>query len=60
MQWFVKKQVEKETLAMSLPDKIRMAGGEQMSSDALYIFDRDFEMLLDEAKFAKDVSTMNP
>lgn len=60
MQWFVKEQVEEETLAMSLLDRIRIAGGEKMSGDASYNLDRDFESILDEAKSAQDVTTMNP
>ena len=60
MQWFVKEQVEEETLAMSLLDKIRIAGGEQMSSDALYSLDRDLENTPDEGKSAQDVTAVNP
>ena len=36
MQWFVKEQIEEETLAMTLLDKLKIAGGEKVSSIALY------------------------
>lgn len=60
MQWFVKEQVEEETLAMNLLDKMKIAGGEKMSSNALYTFDRDMENTSDEVKAAEDVTTENP
>src|SRR6185436_8881891 len=41
MQWFVKEQTEEETLAQELLDKIKIAGGEKASDDALYDLDRD-------------------
>lgn len=43
MQWFVKEQIEEVTLAMSLMDKMKIAGGEKVSSSALYLLDRDIE-----------------
>jgi len=60
MQWFVKEQIEEETLAMSLLDKMKIAGGEKISSNALYSFDRDLEKTPDEARSAQDVTTDNP
>jgi len=60
MQWFVKEQVEEETLAMILLDKIKIAGGEKISSNALYSFDRDMEKAPDEARSAQDVTATNP
>jgi len=60
MQWFVKEQVEEETLAMNLLDKIKIAGGEKMSSDAMYSFDRDMEKTSDDATLAREVTTENP
>ena len=60
MQWFVMEQVEEETLAMNLLDKVKIAGGEKMSSDALYSFDRDMEKTSDEVRLAQDVTTDNP
>lgn len=60
MQWFVKEQVEEETLAMNLLDKMKIAGGEKMSSNALYSFDRDLENASDEVRSAEDVTTLSP
>lgn len=60
MQWFVKEQIEEETLAMNLLDKLKIAGGEKVSSDALYSFDSDLNKMPDEARLAQDVTTENP
>jgi ferritin len=60
MQWFVKEQVEEETLAMNLLDKMKIAGGEKMSSNVLYSFDRDLEKTSGEIRSAQDVTTENP
>lgn len=60
IQWFVKEQIEEETLAMNLLDKIKVAGGEKVSGDALYALDRDLEKIPDSARSAQDVTTDNP
>ncbi|MCJ7468316.1 MAG: ferritin, partial [Maribacter sp.] len=60
MQWFVKEQVEEETLVMNLLDKMKIAGGEKMSSNALYSFDKDMEETSDEVRPAQEVTTENP
>jgi ferritin len=60
MQWFVQEQVEEETLVMNLLDKIKIAGGDKMSSTALYSFDKDMEGTSDDARPAQDVTTGNP
>jgi ferritin len=60
MQWFVKEQVEEETLVMNLLDKIKIAGGEKISSDILYSFDRDIEKISGDVTAAQDVTTVNP
>jgi ferritin len=60
MQWFVKEQTEEETLAMNLLDKIKIAGGEKINSDALYTLDRDLENTPDDATLAQDVTAENP
>jgi ferritin len=60
MQWFVMEQVEEETLVMNLLDKIKIAGGEKMSSDALYSFDKDMEKASGEVRPAQEVTTENP
>jgi len=60
MQWFVKEQIEEETLALNMLAKIKIAGGEKASGDALYNLDRDMEKLPDDARSAEDVTTANP
>jgi ferritin len=60
MQWFVKEQLEEETLAMNLLAKMKIAGGEKASNNALYSLDRDLEKTPDEAKSAQDVTADNP
>jgi len=60
MQWFVKEQIEEEALALNLLDKIKIAGGEQISSNSLYSIDRDIENIPDEAGSAEEVTTENP
>ena len=60
MQWFVKEQIEEETLALNLLDKIKIAGGEKINSDALYSLDRDLQTTPDDARAAEDVTAENP
>jgi ferritin len=60
LQWFVKEQIEEETLAINLLDKIKIAGGEKAKGDTLYTLDRDLEKTPDDAKSAEDVTAANP
>ena len=60
MQWFVKEQIEEETLAMTLLDKVKIAGADKASSDTLYSLDRDLENMPDDARSATDVTAQNP
>jgi ferritin len=60
MQWFVKEQVEEETLAMNLLNKMKIAGGEKINNNTLYSLDRDLEKTPDEARSAQDVTADNP
>lgn len=60
MQWFVKEQTEEETLALNLLSKIKIAGGEKASSDALYVLDKDMAKKKDEAPQAEDKTTDHP
>ncbi len=57
LQWFVKEQIEEEMLAMNLLNKIKISGGVEISSDALYTLDRDLETTPDDAKSSQDIST---
>ena len=60
MQWFVKEQTEEETLALNLLDKIKIAGGEKATGDALYTLDRDLEKQPDDAVLAEEKTADNP
>jgi ferritin len=60
MQWFVKEQIEEETMALNLLDKIKIAGSKKENNNALYSLDRDLEKTPDEAKSAQDVTVDNP
>ncbi len=60
LQWFVKEQLEEETLAMQLLDKIKISGGEKAHPDALYTLDRDLATTPDDARLAQDATTQNP
>jgi len=60
MQWFVKEQIEEETLALKLMAKMQIAGGEKASGDALYNLDRDLGNTPDEARSAEEATTANP
>lgn len=60
IQWFVKEQVEEETLAMRLLDKIKIAGGEKMGSNELYSLDKDLEKKSDDIRPAQEVTADKP
>ena len=60
MQWFVKEQTEEEMLVMNLLNKMKIAGGEKISNDALYSLDRDLENTPDDSRMAQDVTAENP
>jgi ferritin len=60
MQWFVKEQIEEETLILSLRDKMKIAGGSNKNSNDLYTLDRDLETLPDSARSAQDATAVNP
>lgn len=59
-QWFVKEQIEEETLVMDLLDKLKIAGGEKASNESLLLFDTEIGARDDEAELARDASTENP
>jgi ferritin len=60
MQWFVKEQTEEETLTLNLLDKVKIAGGEKISSHSLYSLDRDLQGTPDDAELAQNVTADNP
>jgi ferritin len=60
MQWFVKEQIEEETLAMNLLNKIKIAGGEKADKTALYNLDNELKDTPDSAGSAQDVTAEKP
>ena len=60
MQWFVKEQTEEEMLVMDLLNKMKIAGGEKITGEALYSFDKDLEKNPADSRFAQDVTAENP
>ena len=60
MQWFVKEQIEEETMSLDLLAKIKIAGGEKANGDALYTLDRDMEHASGDARSAESVTEENP
>lgn len=60
LQWFVQEQIEEETLAMDLLDKIKIAGGEHADAASLYSLDRDLENAPDDADLAQNATAQNP
>lgn len=60
MQWFVKEQIEEETLAIDLLDKMKLAGGDKATSNALYLLDRDLAKTSGEVVSAQEVTAENP
>lgn len=59
-QWFVKEQIEEETLIMDIMDKLKVAGGEKASNESLLLFDTEMGEKEDEAELARNVNTDNP
>jgi ferritin len=60
MQWFVKEQIEEETLAMNLLNKIKIAGGDKANHAELYSLDRDLKGTSGAVGSAQDVTADNP
>jgi len=60
MQWFVKEQVEEETLSLNLLDKVKIAGGDKASDDALFALDKELEHTSDDVRAAQSVTAEHP
>ena len=60
LQWFVKEQIEEETLAMDLIDKLKIAGGDQASDESLFNLDKYLGETADDADLARDATSENP
>lgn len=59
-QWFVKEQIEEETLAMDLLDKLKIAGGPKATDESLLYLDSKIGNQEDEADLARDASVGKP
>ena len=59
-QWFVKEQIEEETLALDLLDKLKIAGGPQATDESLLYLDEQIGKQKDDAELARDSNVENP
>ena len=59
-QWFVKEQIEEETLAMDILDMLKIAGGDQATDESLLYFDSKMGAMDDDAELARNVSAVAP
>ena len=59
-QWFVKEQIEEETLVMDLLDKLKIAGGPKATNESLLYLDSKIGQQEDDADLARDASVDNP
>ncbi|QAA82464.1 ferritin [Aequorivita sp. H23M31] len=59
-QWFVKEQIEEETLVLNLLDKLKIAGGDQASDESLLYLDTKIGNQKDDAELARDASVDEP
>ena len=60
LQWFVKEQIEEETLAMDLIDKLKIAGGDRATDESLFNLDKDLGNAPDDAELARNATSENP
>lgn len=60
LQWFVQEQVEEETLALNLLDKIKIAGGEKAADEALLELNAELGKMPDEAPSASSATEQHP
>lgn len=59
-QWFVKEQIEEETLAMDILDMLKIAGGDKATDESLLYFDSKLGAMDDSAELARNVSAVAP
>ncbi|ASW73269.1 dolichol kinase [Chryseobacterium piperi] len=60
MQWFVQEQIEEETLAQNLIDKLKIAGGDRATDESLFTLDKTLEKTPDDAPLAQNATGANP
>lgn len=56
LQWFVQEQVEEETLALNLLDKIKIAGGAKAADEALLELNKELGRMSGEAHSATEAT----
>lgn len=59
-QWFVKEQIEEETLVINLLDKLKVAGGAKATNESLLYLDTQLGDHDDEADLARQSTVENP
>lgn len=59
-QWFVKEQIEEETLAMDLLDQLKIAGGPEATDESLLYLDKSIGAQEDEAAIARTADVDHP
>lgn len=60
MQWFVQEQIEEETLAANLIDKLKIAGGDRATDESLFTLDKDLMNSQDEVSLAQEATGDKP
>ncbi len=60
LQWFVIEQIEEESFVQNLNDKVRIAGGDNITSIALYELDRDIATNARVEKTAQEATAQHP
>ena len=59
-QWFVKEQTEEEKLALSLIDKLKIAGGDRATDESLFELDKYLGNAPDYVPLARESTADNP
>ena len=59
-QWFVKEQIEEETLVMEILDMLNIAGGAKATNESLFYFDNKMGAKDDEVELARNASAEAP
>lgn len=60
MQWFVQEQIEEETLAQNLIDKLKIAGGDRATDESLFTLDKTLQEAPNDVPLAQNATGDNP
>ena len=55
MQWFVQEQIEEETLASNLIDKLKIAGGDRATDESLFTLDKTLQNAPNDVPLAQKI-----